>query len=68
MSNANKLIDEAVEKYGLDGRAYEFDREVGGVTVWSVEYDGSHPVSMSKLATWLGDTGKPPAAQLRFNF
>lgn len=68
MFNAKKLISEAVEKYGLDGRAYQFDQEVSGVTVWSVEYDEGHPVSMSKLATWLGDTDKPPAAQLRFNF
>ena len=66
--HANTLIREAIEKYGLDGRAYEYDRRARGVIVWAVKYDDGWPVSMRKISTWIGNTGKPPVAQLSFKF
>jgi hypothetical protein len=69
MSIGKKLIAEAVERYGLDSRAYEYDTEFNWVVVWRVLYDDrGEPIGVRKIATLLPESNKPPVAQLSFRF
>ena len=68
MSIAKKLIEEAIDRYGLINRAYEYDTDFDWVVVWEIQYACGHPTGMRKIATFLPESIKPPVAQLRFNF
>lgn len=68
MSIGKKLIAEAVERYGFDSRAYEYDPEFNWVVVWQIRYEYGHPTGMRKIATFMPEPATPPATQLGFNF
>ena len=63
-----KMMRSAIDHYGVDGRAYQYDDTIRGVVVYMIKYDGRYPVGFSKIATWFGEDRRPPLAQLEFNF
>jgi hypothetical protein len=68
MSIAKKLIEEAIDRYGLINRLYEYDTEFNWVVVREIQYSCGHPTGVRVIATFLPESIKPPVAQLRLNF
>jgi hypothetical protein len=60
------LFDQAMDKYGYDGRAYKYDAELMSVVVYAVGED-----SMQTLSFWCGDSHPASArraGQMEFSF